>query len=204
MKRAPLYLLLAAGVGVFALPAAAQTKAEKSRSALSGFDNSNSKEPYKIDANQLEVQQSANKVTYKGDVVVVQGTMTMRCSALVIFFNKNEGGQKQQAAASASITQAGGGGLKRLECHGPMTINKEKQTATAQLLIYENDTVTMTGNVVMSDGENVQAGEKMVYNTKSTVGRMEGGRVRGIFTPGSGDKPGGDKASADKTTPKRN
>ena len=71
-----------------------------------------------------------------------------------------------------------------------MTINKEKQNATAQLLVYENDTVTMTGNVVMSDGENVQAGEKMVYNTKSTIGRMEGGRVRGIFTPGAGDKPG--------------
>lgn len=196
MKRTASHFLLLACIASAALPAAAQNKAEKSRSALSGFDNSNSKEPYKIDANQLEVQQSANKVTYKGDVVVIQGTMTMRCASLVIFFNKNEGGQKQQAAATASIAQAGGGGLKRLECHGPMTINKEKQTATAQQLVYENDTVTMTGNVVMSDGENVQAGEKMVYNTKSTIGRMEGGRVRGIFTPGAGDKPGSDKPAA--------
>lgn len=204
MTRIALPLLLVAGLGFSTVPAASQAKGEKSRSALSGFDNSNSKEPYKIDANQLEVQQSANKVTYKGDVVVIQGTMTMRCSSLVIFFNKNEGQQKQQAASSASIAQAGGGGLKRLECHGPMTINKEKQTATAQLLVYENDTVTMTGSVVMSDGENVQAGEKMVYNTKSTVGRMEGGRVRGIFTPGAGDKASADKASGDKPAPKRN
>jgi lipopolysaccharide export system protein LptA len=174
-----------------ATPAMAQKEQkEKSKSALAGFDNSNSKEPYKIDANRLEVQQNANKAIYSGDVVVIQGTMTMRCSQLVIFFNQSkENAGKGAATQQASVAEAAGG-LKRLECHGPMTINKEKQTATANQLVFENETVTLTGNVVMSDGENVQAGEKMVYNTKSTIGRMEGGRVRGIFTPGSDSKPG--------------
>lgn len=185
-------LVLTAGLAL-ATGAQAQPKAKsdsKSKSALAGFDNSNSKEPYKIDANKLEVQQTANKAIYSGDVVVVQGAMTMRCSQLVIFFNQNkDNASKGAATKNASVADATGG-LKRLECLGPVTINKEKQTATAKKLEFEADIVTLTGDVVMSDGENVQAGDKMVYNTKTTIGTMDGGRVRGIFTPGSDNKPG--------------
>lgn len=184
------------------LPAVTQAQqkapAAKARAAspLSGF-GSGSKEPYKIDANRLEVQQEQNAATYAGDVVVVQGKMTMRCAQkLVIFFDRSSSEQKKQAikggAAQAQPASAQQGaapaasGLKRLECHGPVTINQEKQSATANMLVYENDVVTLTGSVVISDGENVQAGEKMLYNTKTGVATVEGGRVRGIFTPGQG------------------
>lgn len=187
----------------FAGPVAAQAQkapakpaqgAAKSNSPLSNF-GSGSKEPYKIDANKLEVQQQANSATYSGDVVVVQGKMTMRCTKLVIFFDQKSAEAKTAAARGNSATgatpaaspAANAGGLKRLECHGPVSINQEKQTATANNLVYESDTVTLTGNVVISDGDNVQAGEKMVYNTKTGIGTVEGGRVRGIFTPGQGD-----------------
>lgn len=179
-------------------PAAAPA-AKKSNSPLSGF-GSGSKEPYKIDANKLEVQQEQNAATYSGDVVVVQGKMTMRCAQkLVIFFDRSSSEQKKQAikgtapAAAPAAAQpaaaqqgSGAGGLKRLECHGPVSINQEKQTATSNQLVYENDAVTLTGNVVVSDGDNVQAGEKMIYNTKSGIATVEGGRVRGIFIPGQG------------------
>ena len=200
MKRSVMFAALALACTIAAPAHAQDKKQDKNKSALSGFDNSNSKDPYKIDANRLEVQQSANKAVYTGDVVVVQGTMTMRCSSLVIFFNQKTDSDGKKSAPTDASMGANAGGLKRLECHGPVTINKEKQTATAQLLVYENDTVTMTGNVVMSDGENVQAGEKMVYNTKSTIGRMEGGRVRGIFTPGSDAKAGDGKAGGKPKT----
>lgn len=177
---------------------AAAAPAKKSNSPLSGF-GSGSKEPYKIDANKLEVQQEQNSATYSGDVVVVQGKMTMRCAQkLVIFFDRSSSEQKKQAlkggatpaaqpaAAQPAAAQGGASGLKRLECHGPVSINQEKQTATSNQLVYENDAVTLTGNVVVSDGDNVQAGEKMVYNTKTGVATVEGGRVRGIFIPGQG------------------
>jgi len=184
-------------LAISAMPAIAnaQTKAKPAAPAatnaspLSNF-GSNSKDPYKIDANKLEVQQQASSATYSGDVVVVQSKMTMRCSKLVIFFDQKSAQARTQGSASppaASAGQPGAGGLKRLECHGPVSINQEKQTATSNLLVYENDIVTLTGSVVISDGENVQAGEKMIYNTKTGIGTVEGGRVRGIFTPGQGD-----------------
>lgn len=188
-----------------AAPALAQSAAPKAgakprsaNSPLSGF-GAGSKDPYKIDANRLEVQQKDNAAIYSGDVVVVQGKMTMRCAnKLVIFVDQKssdaksqaiKGGAAQSAAAQPAAAQQGGGasGLKRLECHGPVTVNQEKQTGTANMLVYENDIVTMTGSVIMSDGDNVQAGEKLVYNTKTGIGTVEGGRVRGIFTPGQGE-----------------
>ena len=183
--------------------AAPAAKPKAATSPLSGF-GSGSKDPYKIDANRLEVQQKDNAATYSGDVVVVQGKMTMRCAnKLVIFFDQKSSDSKTQAlkggaatpaaAQSAPADKGGASGLKRLECHGPVSITQEKQTATGNLLVYENDAVTMTGSVVMSDGDNVQAGEKLVYNTKTGIGTVEGGRVRGIFIPGQGD-PGKPKA----------
>ena len=189
---------------------AAKTPAPEAKppanSPLAGF-GAGSKEPYKIDADRLEVQQKDNKAIYSGDVVVIQGKTTMRCTSLVIFFEqKKEDGKKpaaQPAAAAkaqpaAAPGQPGGSGLKRLECHGPVSVTQEKQTATSKLLVYEADIVTLTGDVIMADGDNVQAGEKMTYNTKTGIGTMAGGaepgkkesgRVRGIFMPGSGKDP---------------
>ena len=182
-----------------AVPASTGAKPKAATSPLSGF-GSGSKDPYKIDANRLEVQQKDNAATYSGDVVVIQGKMTMRCAnKLVIYFEQKSTEAKAQALKGSAAAQpaaaqpasaqqgAGASGLKRLECHGPVTVNQDKQTATASLLVYENDIVTMTGSVVMSDGDNVQAGEKLVYNTKTGIGTVEGGRVRGIFIPGQGE-----------------
>ena len=51
------------------------------------------------------------------------------------------------------------------------------------------DTVIMTGDVVAVQGENVLRGERMVYNTKTGQGQMQGGakggknRPRGVFYP---------------------
>lgn len=173
-----------------AQPAAAtQAAPAKANSPLAGF-GSGSKEPYKIDANTLEVQQKDNKAVYAGDVVVVHGKITMRCTSLAIFFEqKKEDANKAPKAAAATPGAPGASGPKRLECHGPVSVTQDKQTATSNLLVYEADVVTLTGNVILADGDNVQAGEKLVYNTKSGIGTMQGDkqnqRIRGIFIPGS-------------------
>lgn len=182
-----LFLTMALAASALATGALAQAKGNaQNNSPLAGFGAAGNKEPYKIDANRLEVQQAANKATYSGDVIATQGKMTMRCVSLVIFFNSKNADGAQPASAPAA---PGAGGLKRLECHGPVTVTQEKQSATSKLLVFENDLVTMTGDVILQDGDNIQACEKLVYNTKTQIGRMEG-RCRGIFLPGSdGGKP---------------
>jgi lipopolysaccharide export system protein LptA len=50
-------------------------------------------------------------------------------------------------------------------------------------------TVTLRGNAVVADGDNVQRGEVMVYKTEESIATITnpGGRVQGVFTPGSQD-----------------
>jgi len=67
--------------------------------------------------------------------------------------------------------------------------------------IYEanNDTITVTGDVVAVQGQNVLRGERMVINTKTGQGQMQGettgrnkpGRVRGVFYPNQSNNPQG-------------
>ena len=52
------------------------------------------------------------------------------------------------------------------------------------------DLVTMTGNVVLTQGANVVRGERLVVNLATKQGRMEGGRVQTLITPARVGQPG--------------
>ena len=61
--------------------------------------------------------------------------------------------------------------------------------------------IVLTGNVALSQGENVTKGEKLIYDTETGVAQVEsspkGGRVRGLFITGDEEKKGaGAKPSA--------
>ena len=49
--------------------------------------------------------------------------------------------------------------------------------------------MTLKGSAVVTDGPNIQRGELMTYNTEASVANIvtPGGRVQGVFTPGSQD-----------------
>ena len=51
------------------------------------------------------------------------------------------------------------------------------------------DMVTMTGNVVLTQGANVVHGERLIVNLKSRQAHMEGGRVQTVITPRASAKP---------------
>jgi lipopolysaccharide export system protein LptA len=52
--------------------------------------------------------------------------------------------------------------------------------------------ITLTGNVVVSQGQNVLQGDKLTVDRNTGASTMEGGRVRGIFQRGKeeGSSPG--------------
>jgi lipopolysaccharide export system protein LptA len=156
---------------------------------LAGF-GSNSKEPIRIEAGRLQIFDKEQRAVYTGDVVAVQGKSTLRCSKLTIFYDqKNENGAAQPAAA----TQSPDNSIKKLVCDGPVSVVSCSQTATGDHGVYDaaTDLVVLTGNVVLADGPNVQNGNKLVYNLKDGTATVTddrpkiGGRVGGIFVPGS-------------------
>jgi lipopolysaccharide export system protein LptA len=185
-------LLLA--IAVIALTAAALT-AQPSKgppNALQGFSQ-NRDQPVHIEAATLEVRDKDQVATFSGDVKVKQGDTGMRCKSLVVFY---EGDRKTAAAnqvKTLTTDTLGPGGqqkIRRLEARGSVVVTQKDQTASGDLGVFDmkTNTVTLVGNVVMTQGKNVLRGDRLVVDLDSGVSRVESGkngtgRVQGLFIP---------------------
>jgi lipopolysaccharide export system protein LptA len=194
-----------------AIPAEAQQRAPaKQPAGAFGNFGANSKDPIKIDADKLDVIDREGRAVYSGNVVAVQTDTTVRCTTMTIFYNSRQRGAPGQTptAAPASASRAAGaaadGGqgdaISKVECAGPVTIVSKTQTATAKNAVFDRraNQVILTGDVAVADGPNITRGERIVYDTQTGVANVQtapGGRVRGVFVPGS------DTSAKPATTP---
>jgi lipopolysaccharide export system protein LptA len=167
-------------------------------------------QPVQIDAATLEVRDKNKMATFSGDVQVVQGDTTMKCQKLVVFYGQEIGiGQAGTPAPDAKPTAAALPGapksaqnIRRIEARGGVTVITKDQNATGDLGVYDliAKTITLTGNVVVSQGQNVIHGERVVVDTVSGNARVEsnnqggGGtpsRVRALIQPNQNQNGGG-------------
>jgi lipopolysaccharide export system protein LptA len=170
---------IAATLCAFALLAGAGARAQDAAGALGGFGASDT--PIKIDAANLDVFDAQQKAVYSGDVVVVQGESTLRCSRLTVFY------------APRGEGQAAGTQLRRVECDGPLSAVSGTSTVTGDAGVFEasKQLVTVTGNVILTDCGNVQRGSKLEYDMRTRVVKVTGKRVQGIFDQNAGGGQGG-------------
>ena len=200
--RAFVFALLAVPALVLAIAAAyAQGQGGQAQqgkgppNALQGFSQ-NRDEPVHIESNTLEVRDKEKVATFSGDVRVKQGDTAMRSRALVVFYEQ-EGGAESGSASGGKPMQAAAAGpggsqkIKRLEARGDVVVTQKDQTATGETGVFDmkTNTVTLNGNVVMTQGKNVLRGDKLVVDLTSGVSRVESGknsrgRVQGLFLPG--------------------
>jgi lipopolysaccharide export system protein LptA len=161
--------------------------------AFQGFTR-NRKDPVKIEANSLEVRDKDKTAVFSGNVIVVQGDTTMRCRELIVHY---EGGmlaadpkapKKQQNTSAQRI--------RKLEANGGVIVTATDQRATGDRGVFEmqRNIVTLSGNVVVTQGPNVMQGDTLVVDLTSGRSRLDaakkGGsqRVQGLFVPNSMDK----------------
>jgi lipopolysaccharide export system protein LptA len=156
--------------------------------ALQGFSQ-NREQPVKIDAATLEVRDKNKVATFAGNVQVVQGDTTLRCRTLAVFYDGDSGGSAMKAAQPGP---AGQQKIRRLEAKGDVRVTQKDQVATGDLGVFDmaSNTVTLTGNVLVTQGQSVLRGEKLTVNLTTGVSHVEGGnkgRVQGVFSgaPGS-------------------
>jgi lipopolysaccharide export system protein LptA len=50
----------------------------------------------------------------------------------------------------------------------------------------DRDVITMSGDVILTQGQNVVHGERLIVNLKTKEGRIEGGRVQTLIAPSGG------------------
>jgi lipopolysaccharide export system protein LptA len=145
--------------------------------ALQGFSQ-NRDQPVQIEAARLEVRDKQRIATFTGNVKVVQGDTTMRCKTLVVFYDE------QRTAGSMTAATPGPGGsqqISRLEARGGVVVTQSEQTATGETGLFDMraNTVTLIGNVVVSQGPNVMRGDRLVVNLTTGVSRVDAGKSHG-------------------------
>jgi lipopolysaccharide export system protein LptA len=158
--------------------AIAQRGADKGvPNALQGFSQ-NRNEPVKIEATSLEVRDKARVAKFIGNVKVVQGDTTMRCKSLVVFY---DGQDSKESLKAAKPGPGGSQQISRLEARGGVIVTQKEQTATGDTGLFDlrANTVTLLGNVVVSQGRNVMRGDRLVVNLTTGVSRVDAGKSHG-------------------------
>ena len=197
--------IAAAGAGAAAAQPGKQAQpaqpAQSAPNALQGFSQ-NRDQPVKIESARLEVRDKEKKATFSGDVHLVQGDVTLTCQKLVVFYEQNAAPTAANpASARVASTQptaaapapGGQSQIRRLEAICDVVVVQKEQTATVNSGTFDmkTNTITLEGNVVVTQGTNVVRGERMVVDMTTGVSRVEPGkgghgRVEGLFSPGSG------------------
>jgi lipopolysaccharide export system protein LptA len=193
-----------------AAPAAPAVPATPAPSILS---NDNQDLPIQIDADTLEVHDKEKMATFSGEVTVVQGDTTIKCPKLVVFYGPEPGSQAANAAQSKrqqqpqqqqpqqQQQQAGkmptrSQDIRKIEARGGVTVISKDQNASGDLGVYDlkKKTITLTGNVVVSQGKNVLHGDRVVVDTVTgnahfdTAGaQTPNSRVRALILPNTGE-----------------
>jgi lipopolysaccharide export system protein LptA len=203
-----------------ATPAAAPAAPSGPANALQGFSQNRDK-PLKISSASLEVRDKDKVATFSGDVHLVQGDTTLRSKTLMVFYDDDSASKdpaskdsaaKESAPKPAKPPPVAGAPdappmsqqIRRVEAKGGVLVTQKDQTATGESGIFDMqaNTVTLLGNVVISQGQNVVKGDRLTVDLNSGVSRVECGksqgqcRVQALLQPNSiHEKPGTETGS---------
>jgi lipopolysaccharide export system protein LptA len=144
----------------------------------------NKQTPIVVTADWMEADRQKNMIVYKGQVVAVQADMTMRGDKLTALFDPASKQMKEAITEGKSVQ-----------------IIQGDKIATGTKAVFDSaaQTVTMTGNPVVRQGNSEVSGERIIFYMKEDRAIAEGGanqRVKAtIFTDEMGKKPKGDEES---------
>jgi len=208
MQRLGFFVALA----ILAAASAAAAQRPATPSPLGIGQGENKDAPVQIEAGTLEVHDKTKTATFSGNVQVVQGDTTMKCRSLVVFYGQDVGigGSGGDATATTPAKSNlgmphGAQNIRRIEAHGGVTVLTKDQSASGDLGIYDlkTKTITLSGNVVVSQGQNIIHGQRVVVATETGNARVESGssgaagtsaagpgRVRALIQPGKGQGGG--------------
>lgn len=157
--------LVAASLGVLALtgltPAAA---AQLSREGGA----------IEITADRGELDDVQRRATYIGDVDVIQGDARLRAKKVVISYSQRE------AAADAGGVGSSVGDIRTITADEDVYYITSREKVKADNGVYnaENETITLIGNVRVTNADGVIAGEKLEIDINSGRYVMDGGTGR--------------------------
>jgi lipopolysaccharide export system protein LptA len=190
MTRAVWHCALAAAL-VVSTSAVAQaprsaTPSSATPSSFPGAQGQKQDQPVKIDAKNLEVQDKKKTATFTGNVKVVQGDTTMTCRTLEVLYGQELGiGATDTPVVKTNSTTGvvpNAQNIRLIRALGNVLVVTKEQNATGDIGIYDlaAKTITLTGNVVLSQGKNVIHGDKLIVDTATGNAHVEGATQTGV------------------------
>ncbi len=163
----------------------------KSESSLTQF-RTDPNAPIEIDADVLDVDDNARTATFRGDVQAVQGDFTIRTVELIATYSGQAGVNLMQQPAADGVSKAPAQ-LQRVQARKKVVVtSKDDQSAVGDWADFDmkSNTVTVGGDVVLTQGRNVVRGPKLVIDMVSGQSRMEGVPTAAAREPADGGKAG--------------
>lgn len=126
--------------------------------------------PVEITSDALALDQTARTAIFTGTVKVGQGELRLAADRLEVFY--------------AEAADGGQGGIERMVANGHVTLSNGVEAAEAENASYVVATgiVEMDGDVLLTQGRNALAGEKLRLDLNAGAGTLEG-RVKTIIVP---------------------
>lgn len=164
--------ILAAALGALAAGAALAQGAQ----VPFGFRQDSSL-PVEVSADRLQVNQADGSAVFSGNVVVGQGEMRLTAAVVRVEYVTDP---------PAAGETRGRSRISRLHASGGVTLVSGEEAAEAREAVYSVDEgrVVMTGEVVLTQGPNVLAGDRVTVNLNDGTALVEG-RVRTVLQPGT-------------------
>lgn len=123
--------------------------------------------PVEITSDTLEVNQNDGVATFTGNVIVIQGALRMAAPVVKVLYSKDDKSSIETVTATGGVTLVDG-----------------RDEAEGKDAVYTVATgiVVMTGDVILTQGKNTMAGQKLTADLNDGTGRMEG-RVKTVLKP---------------------
>jgi lipopolysaccharide export system protein LptA len=142
--------------------------------------------PVNYAADQIELQDKAQRVVLSGNVDITQGDLRMRAARSTVAYT-NEGSLK----------------IQRLDATGGVTVTRGNESARGDVAVYDFNSriITMAGNVALHRGTDTLNGGRLVMDLNTGVSSVDG--RAGGSSPAAGGSRSGGRVSGSFSVPKR-
>lgn len=129
--------------------------------------------PVEVVADRLDLDQANGTANFQGGVIVTQGEMKLTAEEIQVVYMR---------LADGSV----GSDVDTITALGNVLVVTPAEAAEAQKAVFtpSRNEVIMTGEVLLTQGGNTLAGQKLTIDLETGVGQVEG-RVRTVLQPGN-------------------
>jgi lipopolysaccharide export system protein LptA len=134
-----------------------------------GTEDHDASQPVEVTSDRLDIDQTTGTATFSGNVVVVQGDLTLTADRVRVEYGQTEPRE-----------------IERIFAFDNVTLVSPTEAAEGDEAVYEVATrsVLMTGNVILTQELNAVSGDRLTIDLETGTGVVEG-RVRTVLRSGA-------------------